>query len=472
MHFSQTRWKMLGWALLTIAAIFAGVYVNQVFAREQFEIYADDRHIKITGDFSTTADVIDAAGLRLNPQDKIEPALTAPADRDRAIYISRATRVVLIVDGRPQNLWTHGRDLQDFLLEQGIHVNDETQVIADGVAVGREDLDSIPLPDKVEIEYRVPVNIQDGQNSFSLFTSATIVAEVLVEAGLSIGQWDSLSVPLDSPVSAGLEILVRRARPVTIESDGRQISFHSTQSDILAILAEANVALIGKDYTIPEISQPITAGGVIQVIRVKEDFRIEDEQLPYDTSIQPTDSLELDQRALLVQGKPGIIRRRYLLRYENGRLVSEVPDGEWVAAEPVNEVIGYGTKIVVRTLETPQGAYDYWRKVRMRVTSYTASSSGKPPDHPAYGITASGTEAGNGVVAVDPKVVPFRSWVYVPDYGIAFVGDTGGGVKGRWIDLGYDEGKFTYWNGYVDVYYLTPVPPADKINYLLPQNLP
>jgi hypothetical protein len=60
----------------------------------------------------------------------------------------------------------------------------------------------------------------------------------------------------------------------------------------------------------------------------------------------------------------------------------------------------------------------------------------------------------------------------VPGYGKGFAGDTGGGVKGRFIDLGYDEGQIVAWNGYVDVYYLTPVPPADQINYTLPTSLP
>ena len=110
----------------------------------------------------------------------------------------------------------------------------------------------------------------------------------------------------------------------------------------------------------------------------------------------------------------------------------------------------------------------------MRVTSYMAQTSGKPADHPAYGITASGEIAGYGVVAVDPRVVPFRSDVYVPGYGSAFVGDTGGGVKGRWIDLGYEDDwdTFTHWSGYIDVYFLTPVPEYDKINFLIPTELP
>jgi 3D (Asp-Asp-Asp) domain-containing protein len=143
-----------------------------------------------------------------------------------------------------------------------------------------------------------------------------------------------------------------------------------------------------------------------------------------------------------------------------------------VEVEPVNEVIGYGTRITTNVVQTEQGPREYWRLVRMRVTSYTPSSSGRAPDDPHYGITASGLPAGHGVVAIDRSVVPWKSEVFVPGYGVAIAGDTGGGVRGRWIDLGYPDGGYESWSGYVDVYYLTPIPAPEDINYLLPAILP
>ena len=156
------------------------------------------------------------------------------------------------------------------------------------------------------------------------------------------------------------------------------------------------------------------------------------------------------------------------MRLENGVEVSRAPDGEVVTVPPVNHVIRYGTNIVMRTIDTEKGPVEYWRKVTMRVTSYTAATSGKAPGDPGYGITASGVQAGTGVVAVDPTVVPFKSYVFVPGYGVAFAGDTGGGIKGRFIDLGYDEGQLKSWRGTVDVYYLGPPPPAEDIRWILP----
>lgn len=65
---------------------------------------------------------------------------------------------------------------------------------------------------------------------------------------------------------------------------------------------------------------------------------------------------------------------------------------------------------------------------------------GKSPDHPAYGITASGRYATPYVsVAVDPSVIPLGSDVLV-DYDDGVIeyyraDDTGSGVGGKHIDL-------------------------------------
>jgi len=68
--------------------------------------------------------------------------------------------------------------------------------------------------------------------------------------------------------------------------------------------------------------------------------------------------------------------------------------------------------------------------------------------------TATGMKQGYGVVAVDPKVIPLYTRVYVPGYGVGVAGDVGGGVKGKIIDLGYDKLEGQWSARYVDVYIL------------------
>ena len=140
----------------------------------------------------------------------------------------------------------------------------------------------------------------------------------------------------------------------------------------------------------------------------------------------------------------------------------------WSAQQPVTKTMAYGTKIVVRTMDTPDGPIEYWRRMRVYTVSYTAASSGKDKSHPRYGYTRLGWKATKGVVAVDPTVIPLRTRMYVPGYGLARAGDTGGGVKGKLVDLCFDVGSYQSWHWWTDIYLLTPVPPASQIRWVLP----
>jgi len=55
------------------------------------------------------------------------------------------------------------------------------------------------------------------------------------------------------------------------------------------------------------------------------------------------------------------------------------------------------------------------------------------------GITATGVPAEYGIVAVDPRVIPLGTYVFIEGYGVALAADTGGAIKGNRIDLCFDS---------------------------------
>ncbi|OGY31116.1 MAG: hypothetical protein A3A57_01850 [Candidatus Woykebacteria bacterium RIFCSPLOWO2_01_FULL_41_12] len=97
----------------------------------------------------------------------------------------------------------------------------------------------------------------------------------------------------------------------------------------------------------------------------------------------------------------------------------------------------------------PLEELDYSRKLRVFATSYDKNCNG------CNSTTATGLPTGYGVVAVDPKVIPLGTKLYIPGYGTAVAGDTGGNIKGNKIDLGFDNIKTGWWSSrFVDVYVL------------------
>lgn len=430
------------------------------------------------------------AGLEIHPQDILSPGLDAPITTGAVIFIRHARPVTVQVDGRTLDTRTHSHTLKDLLQELGIAVQPRDRVIMDGQEVsltaslpghtppsrfvssrsGNRDLpvQSQDAPLRIAIQRAVPIHVQNSGSLTTLYTTASTVGEALRKEGIHLYLGDHIEPSLTSPVSAGMEVTIERSKPATIQVDGRLIRTRTLADTVAEALAQEGVTLLGRDYTEPGLDAAIVSEVAIRVIRVREETIIEQEAVSFETVWQPDPNLELDTQRLNQEGQDGVTKRRFSVVYEDGHEVGRNLEAEWVDREPRNKVIAYGTRIVLRELETPQGTLTYWRKLRALATSYTAATSGKDPDHPQYGITRLGWQMRGGIVAVDPGVINLRTELYVPGYGLGVAADTGGKVRGRHVDLGYEEDELKLWYKWVDVYLLAPPPPADQIRWVLP----
>ncbi len=155
---------------------------------------------------------------------------------------------------------------------------------------------------------------------------------------------------------------------------------------------------------------------------------------------------EIGNDAVAQEGKDGKRTKVYEVLYFEGKEYSR----DLVSVDvlpPEDKIIAKGTKIVWRTLQTPEGEISYWRKLRVWATHYDSHCPGCDQ------WTATGMKQGKGVIAVDPSVIKMSSQVYVPGYGKAVAGDTGGAIKGNIIDLGFDDARTAGWSArFVDIY--------------------
>ncbi len=433
---------------------------------------------------ATVRSALVEAGFRWNPEDIIRPALDEPLPEDGRITIRVAAPVTIEADGNLLARRTQSTTVAGVLKENGIQLKPSDRVYLDGRAVDANTklphstatVSRIAMPApavkpvRITVERAVPIAVNDNGLVSTLYTTERTLGAALNKSGVLVYLGDEISPDLGSPVTAGASVFIRRSRPAAIAVDGRTIKTRTRGATIADLLAQEGVQLEGKDYTYPPPTNPVLDGTSVNVTRVREVYITETIPITFQVRTLPNPDLEIDTRIVAQEGARGIKNRLFKSVYENGKLISRGLEREWIAKAPQDRIINYGTKIVIRDLTLPDGrVVQYWRDIRMLATSYSAATSGKPRTHPEYGLTFLGMTAGKGVVAIDPRMINMRSTVYVPGYGLGLAGDTGGGIKGRRIDLGYAESELgsVSWYRWVDVYLLTPVPSLRQINYTL-----
>jgi len=420
---------------------------------------------------TTVEGVLRDAGITLDPRDRVQPSPSQALASDGIVRISRARPVTIVADERALTVRTHARSVFELLSEQHVALGPNDALLIDGDSAPAASTFSGPptTPHTVSILRAVPlaVTFDDGPTQ-TIFTTQPTIGRALNAAGINIYLADRLTPVGETPVGQGGTVHVERAIPVAVHVDGQSIHTRTHRERVGDLLAEMGVALQGLDFTQPPLDAAVSVDLTVRVVRVSQAFQIEQEAVAFVSQVLPNPDREIDTQELAQEGENGVLQKRIRVRYEDGQEVSRQVEDQVLVRAPRPRVTTYGTRIVVRTIQTSDGPRDYWRHFRVLATSYSASTAGVPKSNPHYGRTALGWPMRKGIVAIDPKIIPFRTEMYVPGYGVGVAGDTGGAIIGRHIDLGYDDDNLVIWYRWVDVYLLTPVPPGDSIAYMLP----
>ncbi len=456
--------------LLVGALILLGGAATLQWGRRLVTITDDGQTRRVDTPALNVGWALHAAGIAVSEQDEISPALGAALPWTQAeITIRRARPVhVWLGGGEPvKSWWTVERVPAQLLAAAGVTLGPGDQLLWNGAP---EPLDA-PLPPAAEylLQVRRPqaaaLRVNQAENSLVLFGST--VGDALWSLGLRVTVLDTLSVPYNAPLAETPALTLKPAAPFRVQIDGKELLGRSSAPTVGAALAQVGVAVQGLDSVVPAEDQPLPADGRVRVVRVREEIELKQTLLPFKTEQVGDPNTELDKQSIVQVGQQGVRLARVRVRYEDGREVSRQQEAEWVAAQPRNQKVGYGTKVVIRTLDTPDGPISYWRVVTVYATSFAPCNFIQFIGHCSY-TTAAGYPLQKGVIGVGEAWYRLmKGWgVYVAGYGAARVGDYGY-VPGFWVDLGYSDADFVNWHRNTTLYFLTPVPA--NIPWVLPK---
>jgi 3D (Asp-Asp-Asp) domain-containing protein len=216
-------------------------------------------------------------------------------------------------------------------------------------------------------------------------------------------------------------------KPVRLHHFGMAKEVTTRHATVGEVLKEMKINMEGRSvYPAPETK--VTDGMVIHVLARKSFLSQEEAEVPFGTQVINDPELAFGEKKVEKEGVKG----KDLVIYENitrpGREQKIELDRRRVA-EPVNEIVRQG---VAQSVLTPEGYKRYKRKIYGEATAYTWGGG-------ATGHTSVGLWPKRGIVAVDPRVIPYYTKLFIPGYGLAIAGDTGGAIVGTRIDLFMDS---------------------------------
>jgi uncharacterized protein YabE (DUF348 family) len=441
--------------------------------------------------------------LTFGPADLVDPPTGKRLTTGTRVVVEHARPVMLTVDGRSVALLSRGRTPRAVVTGAAIGLGPGDRLQVNGrdwpvdrplafhrrvvqlaVGPGR----AVPVPDEmaappldgesevavsadvapveITIARAVPVTILEDGVPYAMNLAGATVGEALSAAGLALGPGDEALPAPDSVLAAGMTIRLKRGTPFLLTVNGEERAVRANGATVGEAVQRSGLEVGPDDYTVPAAETPLEPGMAVALVRVRTETETEEVDIDFGHEEVEDPEAELDTVTVVQAGAVGRKRVTSRVRYENERVKHRQVVSEDVLQEPVTEVAKVGTKVVWHTVDTPEGPKQYWRKLRVYANSYSASRSGTPKSAPWYGHTRSGMMMRKGIVAVDTAVIPMGTNLYVPDYGVGIAGDTGGGVRGFHIDLGYDDDNYQSWHSSVDLYLLEPLPPASRLRNL------
>ena len=333
--------------------------------------------------------------------------------------------VQIIDENEKRTVYTVSADPYEILRENNIKIGAYDKIEFSGFD------SSVTATLKIDRAFEVPVTV-DGKETATAYNVDLTTAQLLEQAGIEYGEYDTIVPALDEVVKEGEKITVTRAFDVSITADGKTHTVKCLDNTVSELLERAGVTVDNDDMVSEELGAVISEPCEIKVSRVEIKTKSVDKVIPYQTSTVTTNILAIGDSEVRTEGVDGRIRTTTTTTYIDG-VKTDVKKETTVVTEKVDEVIAEGAAVVTPYCKIDDTSIvlengrpiDYEYIVSGKATAYTAREGAR---------TASGRLAEIGTCAVNPNVIPYGSKLYIVGqndnicYGYAIAADTGDGM--------------------------------------------
>jgi uncharacterized protein YabE (DUF348 family) len=291
-----------------------------------------------------------------------------------------------------------------------------------------------------------------GQKKFITFKHT--VAEALETKKITIGPKDKIEPALDSIISKGDTVTIKRAVSVEVTVDDKRLDILSAEEDVASMFDAEGISLGTEDRVEPGKDTKLSSDMEIVITRVETKTLAETVPVDFKEVIKKDSRMANTKHKVTQEGKAGEKQITYRAVYEDNKEVSREATGETITKEPVDRIVVQGTYPLMPVAKDGS-IMAYSRVFEARATAYWAVR-GVGRTYTASGRKAVRNPEGYSTIAVDRDVIPYGTKLFIEGYGFAIAADTGTSIIGNKIDVLFDTYKEACnWGAkYVNVYVL------------------
>lgn len=283
---------------------------------------------------------------------------------------------------------------------------------------------------------RKTININVDGTELTVVTYKSNVNQVLQNENIEISNDDKVEPAIDSKISNEDQIVIKRAVPVTVTIANTKIDFVSAEDTVSDMLvAKANeLKEKGIDYKEDDIVTPgkdttLEKNMDIKIVQVTWEDISENVVMPYSTSEKIDYDQDVSYSEVVQNGSDGEKKVTYRVTKHDGEIVGKTEISQTPITESVDKIIAKGGSQFVASRGSDTS------KIKKTIYVDTTAYSGGPNCSTYTGRKAVRNANGISTIAVDPRVIPLGSLVYIDGYGKAVAADIGTSIIGNRVDV-------------------------------------
>ncbi|WP_242824141.1 3D domain-containing protein [[Clostridium] dakarense] len=227
---------------------------------------------------------------------------------------------------------------------------------------------------------------------------------------------------------------------ISLTVKGKEVKVSTFKNTVKDLLDENSVKYDSNDKITPSLDSKLTDNMKIKVIDISKKQEREYEDIAFEVKLVDDKNLLKGKTEVEAEGELGKKELVYDLTYHDGKLVEKKLINENISKDPVDKIVKKGAK--EEFIVASRGSNS--RRISVEATAYSGD-----------GITSTGTIPKWGTIAVDPRIIPYGSKVYIPQFNKTFTAeDCGGAIKGNIIDIfmGSNSEAYKWGRRRIDIY--------------------